>query len=343
MEHTTVSVDLAKSVFEIAVSTRPGRVTERHRLTRSGFARFFADRASSLVLLEACGTAHHWARELDRMGHKVLLLPPHRVRPHVTGNKTDRADAKALLEAYRDEDIRPVPVKSVLQQTLAAIHRLRSAWLRARTARINTLRGVLREFGIFIPVGSRQVVPAVLGLIEDADCPISDLLRPALWAACQEIRSYEANMLDAERQLKAAADQIPVVSRLLEIPGVGIITATALVAFVGNVERFRSARHFASYLGLTPRESSSGLRRRLGAISKRGDRYLRMLLTHGARATLRAARLEATPDRLRAWALIVEKRRGHNKAAIALANKLARIIWAVWKSGSGYREEALVS
>jgi len=330
MEHTTIAVDLAKSVFEIAVSRHPGRVAERHRLSRDKFLSFFAERHPATVLLEACGSAHHWGRQIQALGHRVLLLPPHKTRPYVTGNKTDRSDAKGLLEAQRNEQIRPVPIKSLDQQALSTLHRLRSAWLAARTARINTVRGLLREFGVAIPLGAKRVVPVLQQLLEDADSGLPDSVRPALDEARAEILELERRMTTVEQQLRALARQMPVVCRLRTIPGVGLITATALVGFVGDITRFPTARHFASYLGLTPRERSSGLRRRLGAISKRGDAYVRTLLTHGARAVLWKAKTREQPDRLRAWALRLEHLRGHNKAAIALANKLARIVWAVW-------------
>jgi transposase len=339
MKHTTIAVDLAKSVFEIAVSDRPGRVTERHRLSREAFLPFFAERQPAVVLMEACGSAHHWGRQLQTLRHKVRLLPPHRTRPYVTGNKTDRSDAKGLLEADRNEQIQPVPVKSVGQQALSALHRLRSAWLAARTARVNTVRGLLREFGIAIPLGAARVVPVLQALLEDADSGLPDSVRPALDEARAEILELERRMRSAEHQLRALARQLPVVHKLRTIPGVGLITATAFVGFVGDVGRFPSARHFASYLGLTPRERSSGLRRRLGAISKRGDVYLRMLLTHGARAVIWKAKSRKVPDRLRAWALRLEQQRGHNKAAIALANKLARIVWAVWRRDVEFTEQ----
>ena len=338
MQHTTIAVDVAKSVFEIAVSRHPGRVAERHRLSRDKFLSFFAEHRPATVLLEACGSAHHWGRQLQALGHRVLLLPPHKSRPYVTGNKTDRSDAKGLLEAQRNEQIQPVPVKSIDQQALSALHRLRSAWLAARTARINTVRGLLREFGVAIPLGAKRVVPLVQQLLEDADSGLPDSVRPALAEARAEILELERRMHQVELQLRALARQIPVVHKLRTIPGVGLLTATALVAFVGDVGRFPSARHFASYLGLTPRERSSGLRRRLGAISKRGDVYVRMLLTHGARAVLWKAKSREQPDRLRAWALRLEQLRGHNKAAIALANKLARIVWAVWRRDVEFTE-----
>lgn len=337
MKHTTISVDLAKSVFEIAVSEQPGRVNKRRRLSRTRFLRFFAERRPATVLMEACGSAHYWARQIESLGHRVVLLPPHATRPYVTRSKTDRADAKGLLEAHRNEEIHPVPVKSVAQQTLSSLHRLRSRWLATRTARINTVRGLLREFGVTIPVGARRLVPQVRAEIDRDGSKVPEALHAVLEEACTEIRQLEQRLVIVERQLKLVARQTPTVKQLLEIPGVGWISATALVAFVGDVRRFPSGRHFASYLGLTPREYSSGRIRRLGRISKHGDVYLRMLLTHGARAVLWAAKRRSQPDRLRAWALKLERLRGHNKATIALANKLARIVWAVWRNGDRYQ------
>jgi transposase len=251
----------------------------------------------------------------------------------VLRNKTDGADAKGLLEAFRNDDLRPVPVKSVDQHVLAALHRLRSAWMATRTARLNTLRGLLRELGFAIPLGARQVVPSVGALVSDADSGLPDALRPVLAEAAREIRELETRVREVERSLETMSRGSEVLVRLRTIPGVGLLTATALVAFVGDVQRFPSGRYFASYLGLTPRETSSGLRRRLGAISKRGDPYLRMLLIHGARAVLwQAKKRTVEGDRLRSWALGRERVRGHNKAAVALANTLARIVWAVWRN-----------
>ena len=339
MKSTTISIDVAKNVFEIAVSPRPGKVSETHRVRRQKLLEFFARREPSTVVLEACTSAHHWARQLRDLGHRPVLLPPAYVRPYVRRDKTDSADARAILEAFRNEAIQPVPVKTVPQQTLTALHRLRSQWLSDRNARLNTVRGLLREFGVFIPVGARHVVPAVWELIEDAESPLPDALRSPLAEACLEIRELEERVQACETQLKALAGQMPEVRRLETIPGIGLLTATALVAFVGDARRFKTARHFASYLGLTPRERSSGDVRRLGRISKQGNPYLRMLLVHGARAFLWAARRPDQPDRLQAWALEKQKARGHNKAAVAVANKLARIAWAVWSTESRYRRE----
>jgi transposase len=258
------------------------------------------------------------------------------VRAYVPRNKTDRTDAKGLLEAYRNEDIRPVPVKTVAQQALTSIHRLRDGWITARTAQVNSVRGLLRELGWVIPQGIGKVLPAVRIAVADADSGIPDGLRPILFAACEEIDALGERIALADRQLEALSEETPTVGRLRTTPGIGLITGSALVAFVGDVQRFPSGRHFASYLGLTPREFSSGTRRRLGRISKRGDTYLRTLLIHGARSVLMHARRSKTHDPLRAWALAVYERGGHNKAVVALANKLARITWSLWRKQRSY-------
>jgi transposase len=331
MQHTTIAVDLVPSRCSRWRSQRPGKIAERKRLSRGQFARLLAERAPSTVVMEACGTAHFWGRQAEARGHQVVLLPPHAVRPYVLRNKTDGADAKALLEAVRNEAIRPVPVKSVDQHVLGSLHRLRSTWMATRTARLNTLRGLLRELGFAIPVGARQVVPYVHGLVSDDESALPQVLHSVFAEAAREIGELEARIRDVEQQLERFACGSALVMRLRTIPGVGLLTATALVAFVGDVRRFPSGRHFASCLGLTPRESSSGLQRRLGRISKRGDPYLRTLLIHGARSVLcHAKKTQTARDRLRTWALERERARGHNKAAVALANKLARIGWAVW-------------
>ena len=291
------------------------------------------------MLLEACGSAHHWGRELERLGHTVHLLPPHDVHRYVRRNKTDRADAKALLEAARNDEIHPVPVKTVSQQAVASLHRIRSTWQGTRTARLNILRGLLREFGVTIPVGAHHVVPHVRALLEDADAPLPLSLRPTLAALGDEIRTLEQRIREVERHLAALADQLPQVAQLQTIPGIGLLSATALVACVGDVRRFPSGRHFASYLGLTPKEHSSGSRRRLGAISKQGDRYLRTLVIQGARSVLFHSKGRSTTTAFRTWALAVEQRRGHNIATVAVANKLARIVWRVWRGDRPFAAE----
>jgi transposase len=338
MKNTVFAIDLAKSVFQVAVSHHPGRVSQQRRLTRSQLLQFMGKQSPSVVLMEACGSAHHWGRELGHLGHQVRLLPVSHVVRYRTGNKTDAIDAEALLEAARNQRICAVPVKSIDQQALTAVHRIRSRWLATRTARINTVRGVLREFGLVIPLGATKVVPQVRAWLADPESSIPPAIRTTLSEVCDEIGQLEGRIRTLETELEALGRQIDTITRLRTIPGIGLITATALVAFIGDVSRFPSGRHFASYLGLTPRERSSGSIRRLGRISKRGDCYLRMLLTHGARALLCHAKQSGPPDSLRRWAVTLEKKRGHNIATIALANRLARIVWATWLRGEDYRE-----
>lgn len=335
MEHTTIAVDLAKSVFQVAVSNRVGQVTSEHRLRRSQMMPFFAQQPAATVLLEACGSAHHWGREFQRLGHTPRLLPAHDVHRYVRRDKTDRADAKALLEANRNDEIHAVPVKSIEQQAIASLHVIRATWLSTRTARLNALRGICREFGIIIPVGATRVIPAVRAQLPP-DGALPPMLAVAVEGLCAEIISLETGMRAIERQLAVLAEQMPDVIRLQTIPGIGLLTASALVARIGNAARFPDGRHFASALGLTAKEHSSGLQRRLGGISKRGDVYLRQLLIHGARAVLCHVKNKRELDPLRVWALRTQERRGHNVAAVALANKLARIAWAVWTRGCDY-------
>jgi len=336
MQQTTIAVDVAKSVFEIGISHRPGHVDKHHRLSRNQLSIFFAGQPPATVIMEACSSSHHWARQFMRFGHDVKLLPLFYVRPYVLRSKTDRTDVKGMLEAWRNSEIRPVPIKTEAQQQLIACHRVRSTWIGTRTARINTARGILREFGIVIANGASRVPTRVTELIEDADTELPMGVRDLLNQLVVEIRQLTSRIESVERQLTAMAGETPVVERLRSIPGVGLLTATALIAFVGSVERFPSSRHFACYLGLTPREHSSGLRRQLGHISKRGDSYIRMLLTHGARSVLWAAKSKSKADKFSTWAVDIHRRRGHNKASIAVANKMARIVWAVWRHGNPY-------
>lgn len=341
-EITTIAVDIAKSVFEIAVSTIPGQVSERRRCSRAQMLAFFRSRPPATVVLEACGSAHQLGRELEAMGHRVRLLPPKHVRRYVLGNKTDRADATGLLEANRNEQIKPVPVKTEAQQALAAVHRMRSGWMRTRTARLNLIRGVLRELGVTIPVGARNVRPRVVEILGSGR--IAQSMEMLLAAVLAETRQLDELIAEAELQLKVLAGEMESVKALQTIPGVGLLTATALVASVGEPSRFRSGRCLSSFIGLVPREHSSGLTRRLGSITKRGDPYLRTLLTHGARSVLLgASRRRAqgkTLDRLQQWGLELSQRRGHNRATIALANKMARLAWAIWAHQDVYRPPA---
>jgi transposase len=345
MNATTVAVDLAKNVFEVAVADAHWKIMERTRLTRAQFERWFDNRSVGLVVMEACGSAHHWARTIRARGIEVRLLPAQYVRAYVKRNKTDRADAQALLEAVRANDIRPVAIKSVEQQGLQALHRTRSGWMSTRTRRINTLRGFCREFGLVVPEGAATGLACMARYLADDRSGLPELLRPSMRLMLDEIRLMEARMGQLEQQLRALAKESSACQILQSVPGIGLLTSTAMVAAVADPRSFDSGRRYSSFLGLTPREYSSGNSRYLARISKRGDRYIRMLLTHGARSVLRAAtvahRAGRPIDRLKSWALAVQARTNHNKAACALANKLARIAWAVWVKQEKYQSASI--
>ena len=337
MHSTTVAVDLAKNVFELAVADAAGRIVDRQRLNRVRFSSFFVQRAPCRVLMEACGSAHYWARRIAEHGHSVQLLPAQYVRQYVRRNKTDRADAAALIEAARCADIQAVPVKSLEQQQMLALHRLRSQWMGTPQRYLNTLRGLLREFGIAIPLGARVARSHIAQHLAQSRRDLPVAIRPLLEQMLGDVDQLERLTDQTERQIACLTQADPVVQQLRQIPGVGLLTSTALRATVGDIQRFPCARRFASWLGLTPREYSSAEHRRLGSISKRGDVYLRTLLVHGARSALMAAHRQQRTgrplDRLRQRALNCQRQRGHNVATVALANRLARIIWATWKHG----------
>lgn len=339
MKPTLIAVDLAKNTFQIVVSTKPKKIDEEHRISRAKFATFFDNRAPATVLLETCGSAHFWARHIERRGHQVVLIPPPVIKPYRRTTKTDRNDARAMIEAARNAPFEPVPVKTIHQQTIMTLHRLRDQWKHTRTARINGVRGILREFGEFVPKGARGVVGHVLDTLADADSNLPDVIRDDLAEALDEIAHLERRMKQIDAKLRALAKQTPHVERLRAIPGIGLITSTAMVAFIGSAQRFPTGRHFAAYLGLVPKESSSGDRQRLGRITRRGNTDLRSLLIQGANSMLIAAKRSKNPDRLQRWALATEKRIHHNKAVCAIANRMARIAWKIWTTEATYRPE----
>lgn len=340
MHATTVAIDLAKDVFELAFADPAGRILERKRLTRRAFARAVENRSPMTVVMEACGSAHYWGRRFQAQGHEVRLLPARDVRPYVRRNKTDRADAAGLVEAARCDQIADVPLKSPRQQGLQALHRVREQLKAQRTAAINLVRGVLREYGVVIPNGSAKVRTAVQAALEDATNEVPMALRATLAEQLEHIAGLQAGMAAIEKRLADEAAHDVAVQRYLGVPGVGLLTATALRAGAGDLSRFNSGRHLAAWIGLVPREHSSGHQRRLGRITKRGDPYLRTLLIHGGRAVLRSAlmrqRAGRVLDPLQAWALELAQRQGHNKTAVALANKLARRLWALDHYGAAF-------
>ena len=335
---TTIAIDLSKNVFEIAIE-RQGRICERKRLNRRQTITFLSQCPKATVLMETCGSSHYFGRVAQGFGHTVKLLPAQRVAKNRIGNKTDRRDTGAILRSGTDERVVPVPVKTVEQQTICALHRVRAALMKTRIARLNTVRGLLREFGVTIAEGAERVLPGVREALSESPSPVPEPLHAALFSMMAEAGELQERSRQVEKQLKALSRTIPLVERLEEIPGIGLMNVTAFSATVGGFGRFRSGREFASWLGLTPKESSSGQRRWLGSISKAGDTYLRTLLIGGARSMLLGAHRTKRPYRLQAWALEVEKRRGRNRAAVAVANKLARIIWAVSTRGVPFKPQ----
>jgi transposase len=331
-----IGVDLADASFELAIANVQFEIQQRKRLSRLRFTLFRQELPPSLFLMEACSAAHHWGRILARWGHEVRLLPVQYVRPYVHRSKTDGADAAALLEASRCQTVRPVPIKTVEQQHLRQLHRLREQYKSTGNARLNLLRGALMELGVLVPKGLRDSLPGFQRALRAHSTPLPAQMRRICTQLLDEIQQLQVAMDSIETQLAESTREDPIVQRLLTICGVGPLIATAIRASVGHVERFPSGRHLACWLGLTAREYSLGERHRLGRISRQGDRYIRTLLVNGARSALMAANRFYPPggpplDRVRLWALGIQQRRGLNKATVALASKLARIIWAAWR------------
>ena len=332
MQSKIISVDLAKNVFEVAVANHQHRIVSRHRLSRPKFAQFLADHEPATVLFESCGTAHYWARQAIDAGHHPAIIPAQYVKPYRRRNKSDRIDTEALLEAHRCEGIKPVPVRSVEQQQIQQLHRIREQWKGARNARINALRGFLRELGHPIAEGAACAKREVRRILGDGELP--GPLASAYSILLDEVIELEQRIKHIEREIHNLTKHRDDVRRLRQVTGIGLLTSTAFVACAGSPHHFKSGRHFSSWLGITHKEFSSGERRYLGRISQQGDKYLRTLIIHGARSVLARAKQLGKSDqptsRLHQWALQLEQRVGHNKATVALANKLARICWAVW-------------
>lgn len=328
-----IAIDLAKSVYQVAESVRAGEVVRRVRLRGGAFAEYVQQQVEPVEwVMEACGSAHCWGRQLQARGHRVILLPPRYVKAYRRGNKTDRNDCDAILEAARCQGIRPVPVKSLEQQQLQQLHNLRETWKRSRVQRINLLRGILRETGIEAPASTEAFLRQVSVLLERPELRVlSELLHQVL----AEISLYEQSMHSVEAELARLHAEDDIIRRLDEVSGIGLLTASALTVAVGKPERFSNGRKLSAWLGMTPSEHSSGDKRRLGRISGRGNTYVRTLVVHGARSALLAAQRchRNHPERLthlQQWAVATAERIGSNKAVVALANKLVRICWAVW-------------
>ena len=310
-----------------------GKVAFRKALKRAQVLTFFANLAPCLIGMKACGSAHHWARQLTALGHTVKLMAPQFVKPYVKSHKNDAADAEAICEAVMRPHMRFVPIKTAESQAVLALHRARQGFVKARTAQANQIRGLLSEFGLVIPQGIRHIAKQVPRILEDAENGLPDTLRALIARLTAHLKELDCQVDELEAQIQAWHRQNAESQRLAEIPGIGPITATALVASMGDAKTFANGRQLAAWLGLVPRQHSSGGRPTLLGISKRGDVYLRTLLIHGARAVIRVSAERLAKE---TWLKRLLDRRPKNVAAVALANKNARMAWALLAHGQDY-------
>jgi transposase len=333
---TTIGLDIAKSVFQVHGIDAGGKVLFRRQLKRRYVLAFFQKLPSCLVGIEACASSHHWSRELQALGHTVRLMPPAYVKPYVKRHKNDAADAEAICEAVTRANMRFVETKTPEQQSCLMLHRTRHLFIRQQTAVINAIRAHLAEFGIVAPVG-RNGVEQLLGVVADPnDKRLPEVARVCIAALGTQLRMLKAQILEFDRMIIAWHRSNETSKRLDELPGVGPALATALVASVADPKAFRSGRDFSAWIGLVPKQHSSGGRDKLGSISKQGDRYLRGLFTAGALAVIRYAKIHGTGHR--PWLAALLARRPTKVAAIALANKIARMAWAMMAKGECYKE-----
>lgn len=326
MQITTVGLDLAKNVFQVHGVNRYGKVELRKQLKRDQVAAFFANLAPCLIGMEACSGAHHWARKLQALGHTVRLMAPQFVKPYVKSNKNDAADAEAICEAVARPSMRFVPIKNIEQQSVLSLHRVRQGFVKARTAQANQIRGLLGEYGLIVPQGIAYIAQRVPDLIEDAAIELPGSFRLLIDRLVEHLKLLHRQVEEIEVQIKAWHRASEASRRLEKVPGIGPLTATAMVASVGDAKNFDNGRQFAAWLGVVPRQHSSGGKPTLLGMSKRGDAYLRTMLIHGARSVIYRATQRADAEN---WVVKLTARRNKNVAAVALANKNARIIWAL--------------
>ncbi len=331
MEITTYGLDLAKSVMQLHwVDMETGEI-HRKQLKRRRLLEFFANRQPGVVAMEACGSAHYWARELLKLGHEVRLIAAQFVRPFVKTNKNDAADAAAIWETVQRPDMRFVAVKTEEQQSVLALHRMLSQLIKVRTMQVNQIRGLLYEFGADLPQGRQRGLKEVPDALTNLENSISPMMLDTIRQQLKRLEEMDKDIAEIEKRLTLWKKDQEAVTRLMAIPGVGLLTATTIIATVGDMKSFRSGREFAAFLGLVPRQSGTGGKVRLLGISKRGDTYLRSLLTHGARAVVNFQIKNRNP-----WIDKLLSRRPHNVTVVALANKMARTIWALLVKNTEY-------
>lgn len=324
MKHNKlIAIDLAKSVFQVCVLGKDNSIVSNRQLTRKGLQQFLAQQEVSTVVMEACYSSHYWGRFCQELGHEPKLIPAQHVKPFLRGNKNDANDALAIAEAAKRPGLRFVPIKSSQQQDLQSLHRIRQRLTDSRRNLSNQTRGLLSEYGIVLPKGYGPFKKGLVSVLDDSR--LSDLLKEQLQSIYQEFGQLSTRLLALNKQISTMANQSSECRLLMSIPGIGPIISTAMVGSVDVKNHFQSAREFAVWLGLTPRQSGSGGRSVMLGITKRGDCYLRKQLIHGARAAMRTCR--GRDDRFSQWVNSLIARRGLNKACVALAHKLARLSW----------------
>ena len=335
MKVTTIGLDLAKNVIQVHGTDERGKAVLKKQLKRERVALFFAKLPPCLVGMEACGGAHYWARKLEKLGHQVKLMAPQFVRPYVKTNKHDAADAEAVCEAVSRPNMRFVPIKNGEQQAVLALHRARGGFVKARTAQANQIRGLLGEYGIVLPRGIGHITQRLPAILEDGENELPGVFRQLLARLADHLRHLDRQVDELEQQIQRWHSENDASRRLAQIPGIGALTASALVATIGDAKQFKNARQLAAWLGLVPRQHSSGGKPMLLGISKRGDAYLRTLLIHGARSVVRVT--ERKSGEAQRWLTQLIDRRPPNVATVALANKNARIVWALLVKGQDYQ------
>jgi transposase len=340
MKITTIGVDLAKNVFQIHGVDERGKVAVRKQLKRAEMAKYFAKLEPCLIGMEACGSAHYWARKLESYGHTVKLMAPQFVKPYVKTNKNDMADAEAICEAVGRPNMRFVAIKNVEQQAILSVHRARQGFVKARTAQGNQIRGLLSEFGIVIPQGILSVIKQVPEILEDGENGLPGAMRNLIDRLTENLKEMDRQVNELEKQIGLWHKENEASRRLAEIAGIGPITASAIVATIGDAREFKNGRQMAAWMGLVPKQSSSGGKQNLLGISKRGDTYLRTLMIHGARSVIRFAEKKAEPE---SWMRKLMGRRNKNVAAVALANKNARIVWALLAKDRTFRPDYMLA
>ncbi len=336
-EVVTVGLDIAKSVFQVHGIDAEGRVVVQRKLTRSKLIPFFEKLPPCRVGIEACATAHYWGRRLTELGHEVRLMPPAYVKPYVKRQKNDAADAEAICEAVTRPTMRFVEIKTPEQQAVQVLHRTRMSLMRHRIELSNTIRAHMAEFGLVAPVGRLGLQSLIQIARDETDQRVPECAKVCLAMLADQLDLVNRQALENDRRILASARETEVGRRLMTMPGVGPVLASAMVASVPDPHAFRSGRNLAAWIGLVPKQNSSGGKERLGGITKQGNRYLRQLLVVGALAVIRHAERHAAK---RPWVLQLMARRSTKVAAVALANKMARMIWAIMTSGQAYREPA---